>query len=151
MVALAAKNARIVWALLAKGERYRERALVPAVASPEPAGPNALTVGKGKFGLTANGQEPGSRHSALSSRVTARRNDWNSIRDLHQGQRSTTASKGRIHDRSRPVCRSAKNVRADRRPSIHDKLKGLILACDDSIIGKLTFSCALHDLSAPLT
>jgi len=32
MVALAAKNARIVWALLAKGERYRERALVPAVA-----------------------------------------------------------------------------------------------------------------------
>jgi transposase len=30
MVALAAKNARIIWALLAKGERYRERAPVPA-------------------------------------------------------------------------------------------------------------------------
>lgn len=32
MVALAAKNARIIWALLAKGERYRERAPVPAAA-----------------------------------------------------------------------------------------------------------------------
>jgi transposase len=32
MVALAAKNARIIWALLAKGERYRERAPVPVAA-----------------------------------------------------------------------------------------------------------------------
>jgi transposase len=32
MVALAARNARIVWALLAKGERYRNRAPMPAAA-----------------------------------------------------------------------------------------------------------------------
>ena len=30
----------------------------------------------------------------------ARRNDRNSIRDLHQGPRSMAASRGRIHDRS---------------------------------------------------
>src|SRR5437879_11501613 len=45
-------------------------------------------------------RKPGSKHSASSSRVTARRNDWNSIRDLHQGPRSQAASRGRIHDRS---------------------------------------------------
>jgi transposase len=32
MVALAARTARILWALLTKGERYRDRALVPAAA-----------------------------------------------------------------------------------------------------------------------
>ena len=32
MVALAAKTARILWALLSKQERYRDRAPVPAVA-----------------------------------------------------------------------------------------------------------------------
>jgi transposase len=32
MVALAAKTARIIWAMLAKGERYRDRAITPAAA-----------------------------------------------------------------------------------------------------------------------
>jgi transposase len=32
MVALAARTARIIWALLSKGERYRDRTLVPAAA-----------------------------------------------------------------------------------------------------------------------
>src|SRR5881227_3885402 len=45
-------------------------------------------------------RKPGSKHSAPSSRVTARRNDWNSIRVLHQGPRPPAASRGRIHDRS---------------------------------------------------
>src|SRR6202041_4076607 len=45
-------------------------------------------------------RKPGSKHSVPSSRVTARRNDWNSIRVLHQGPRSKAASRGRIHDRS---------------------------------------------------
>src|SRR4051794_14015818 len=45
-------------------------------------------------------RKPGSKHSAPSSRVTARRNDWNSIRVLHQGPRPLAASRGRIHDRS---------------------------------------------------
>src|ERR1700716_544850 len=49
-------------------------------------------------------RKPGSKHSASSSRVLARRNDWNSIRDLHQGPRSLAASRGRIHDRS-PILR----------------------------------------------
>src|SRR6266436_1899751 len=53
-------------------------------------------------------RKPGSKHSVPSSRVTARRNDWNSIRDLHQGPRSKAAFRGRIHDRSRFVCRNAK-------------------------------------------
>jgi transposase len=32
MVALAAKTARIIWAMLAKGQRYRDRAITPAAA-----------------------------------------------------------------------------------------------------------------------
>ena len=42
-------------------------------------------------------RKPGSKHSATSSRVIARRNDWNSIRVLHQGPRLQAASRGRIH------------------------------------------------------
>src|SRR6516164_169192 len=52
--------------------------------------------------------KPGSKHSVSSSRVTARRNDWNSISDLHQGPRPTAASRGRIHDRSPIRCQSTK-------------------------------------------
>src|SRR5438105_4584406 len=53
-------------------------------------------------------RKPGSKHSEPSSRVTARRNDWNSIRDLHQGPRSLAAFRGRIHDRSPIRCRTTK-------------------------------------------
>ena len=38
---------------------------------------------------TAQGSGPGSGHSALSSRITARRNAWNPTRATHRGQRST--------------------------------------------------------------
>src|SRR4029450_3418951 len=64
--------------------------------------------------------KPGSKHSDTSSRVIARRNDWNSICVLHQGPRSIAASRGRIHDRSPIACRSTKKVLAERGPSIHD-------------------------------
>ena len=57
----------------------------------------------------ANGQEPRSRHPEPSSRVTARRNDWDSICDLHQGPRSLAAVRGRIHDRSRCICRTTES------------------------------------------
>src|SRR5258705_4710391 len=63
---------------------------------------------------------PGSKHSAASSRVTARRNDWNSIRDLHQGPRSQAASRGRIHDRSTIRLPKHQKSLAERGPSIHD-------------------------------
>src|SRR5215470_337679 len=64
--------------------------------------------------------KPGSKHSDPSSRVIARRNDWNSICVLHQGPRSMAASRGRIHDRSPIACRSTKKTLAERGPSIHD-------------------------------
>src|SRR4030088_2419310 len=65
-------------------------------------------------------RKPGSKHSASSSRVMARRNDWNSIRDLHQGPRSLAASRGRIHDRCPILSPEAKKALAERGPSIHD-------------------------------
>src|SRR3981081_3327626 len=66
-------------------------------------------------------RKPGSKHSGSSSRVIARRNDWNSIRDLHQGPRSLAASRGRIHDRSPILSPEAKKALAERGPSIHDE------------------------------
>src|SRR6266571_4562609 len=66
-------------------------------------------------------RKPGSKHSAASSRVTARRNDWNSIRDLHQGPRSQAASRGRIHDRSPIRLPKHQKTLAERGPSIHDE------------------------------
>src|SRR5215468_7922440 len=69
--------------------------------------------------------KPGSKHSDPSSRVIARRNDWNSICVLHQGPRSMAASRGRIHDRSPIACRSTKKTLAERGPSIHDGWRGL--------------------------
>src|ERR1700692_4411244 len=66
--------------------------------------------------------KPGSKHSVSSSRVIARRNDWNSIGDLHQGPRSMTASRGRIHDRSPIRLPKHQKVLAERGPSIHDDL-----------------------------
>ena len=36
-----------------------------------------------------------------------------------------TAHKGRIHDRSRPACRTSKNALAERGPSLHDSLADL--------------------------
>src|ERR1700688_1850077 len=72
--------------------------------------------------------KPGSKHSVSSSRVIARRNDWNSIGDLHQGPRSMTASRGRIHDRSPIRLPKHQKVLAERGPSIHDVL---VLRPDD--------------------
>src|SRR3954447_19728582 len=66
-------------------------------------------------------RKPGSKHSASSLRVTARRNDWNSIRDLHQGPRSKAASRGRIHDRSPIRLPKHQKSLAERGPSIHDE------------------------------
>src|ERR1700675_989066 len=64
--------------------------------------------------------KPGSKHSVSSSRVIARRNDWNSIGDLHQGPRSMAASRGRIHDRSPINLPKHKKALAERGASIHD-------------------------------
>src|ERR1700745_3573265 len=66
-------------------------------------------------------RKPGSKHSASSSRVTARRNDWKSVRDLHQGPRSMAASRGRIHDRSPIRLPKHKKALAEWGPSIHDE------------------------------
>src|SRR6266404_7210129 len=67
-------------------------------------------------------RKPGSKHSASSSRVTARRNDWNSICDLHQGPRSKAAFRGRIHDRSPIRLPEHQKALAERGPSIHDEI-----------------------------
>ena len=61
--------------------------------------------GKEQEAATAKWSGPGSGHSDPSSRLRARRNAGNPIRATHRGQRSSTASTGRIHDRSRPLCR----------------------------------------------
>src|SRR5207248_2280328 len=71
-------------------------------------------------------RKPGSKHSAPSSRVTARRNDWNSIRVLHQGPRPPAASRGRIHDRSPIRLPKHQKSLADRGPSIHDGVRKVV-------------------------
>src|SRR6516162_9687753 len=68
-------------------------------------------------------RKPGPKPSAPSSRVIARRNDWNSVRDLHQGPRSMAASRGRIHDRSPIRSPKHKKALAESGPSIHDGKK----------------------------
>src|SRR6266404_9978828 len=75
--------------------------------------------------------KPGSKHSDTSSRVIARRNDWNSICALHQGPRSMAASRGRIHDRSPIACRNTKKALAERGPSIHDVERAWICILQD--------------------
>src|SRR5437764_15484017 len=64
----------------------------------------------------------GRREGKVSSPVTARRNDWNSIRVLHQGPRPPAESRGRIHYRSPIRLPKHQKSLADRGPSIHDVL-----------------------------
>ena len=74
MVALAAKTARIIWAMLAKGEAYRDRASASAAAClrGDSRRARAHSYRKGNQGVMANGQETGietlrtviARHSA---------------------------------------------------------------------------------------
>jgi hypothetical protein len=69
----------------------------------------------------ANGQE--TRIETLRTVIArpARRNDWSSIRDFHQGQRSATAFKGRIHDRTPTRLPKHQKALAERGSSIHDR------------------------------
>ena len=69
----------------------------------------------------ANGQETGIETLRAVIARQARRNDWNSVREFHQGQRSTTALKGRIHDRTPTRLPKHQKALADRGPSIHDR------------------------------
>ena len=103
MVALAARTGASYRALLTTGERYR--APLPAAAS-ETAGQGALICRKGQSWRDGKSSGTEIQRPEPSSRVTARRNDWDSICDLHQGPRSLAAVRGRIHDRSRCICRT---------------------------------------------
>jgi transposase len=59
-VAFAAKTARIIWAMLVKGEPYRNRASAPAAAyEGDSRRARAHSVRKGNQGVMANGQETG--------------------------------------------------------------------------------------------
>src|ERR1041384_6979246 len=75
----------------------------------------------------ANGQETGIETLRAVIARQARRNDWNSVRDFHQGQRSATAIKGRIHDRTPTRLPKHQKALAERGPSIHDW--GKVTAC----------------------
>src|SRR3979409_1319948 len=90
-------------------------------------------------------RKPGSKHSASSSRVIARRNDWNSIRDLHQGPRSLAASRGRIHDRSPILSPEAKKALAERGPSIHDVSSNKKARAGPALFAKLIVTALLAD------
>jgi hypothetical protein len=68
----------------------------------------------------ANGQETGIETLRGVIAHQARGDDWSSVRDFHQGQRSTTALKGRIHDRTPTRLLKHQKVLAERGPSIHD-------------------------------
>src|SRR5215469_7591342 len=92
--------------------------------------------------------KPGSKHSVSSSRVIARRNDWNSIRDLHQGPRSMAASRGRIHDRSPISLPKHQKALADRGPSIHDEDAGTLAYLADTAVqaGLATTTIDMEDI-----
>src|ERR1043165_519975 len=79
----------------------------------------------------ANGQETGIETLRAVIARQARRNDWNSVRDFHQGQRSATAIKGRIHDRTPTRLPKHQKALAERGPSIHDSggLAAQLTAC----------------------
>src|SRR6266404_9673124 len=68
----------------------------------------------------ANGQETGIETLRVVIAHQARGHDWNSVREFHQGQRSTTALKGRIHDRTPTRLPRHQKALAERGPSIHD-------------------------------
>src|SRR4051812_22657909 len=68
----------------------------------------------------ANGQETGIEILRGVIALRARGGDWNSVRDFHQGQRSATALKGRIHDRTPTRLPKHQKALAERGPSIHD-------------------------------
>src|ERR1700754_2789089 len=68
-------------------------------------------------------RKPGSKHSEPSSRVIARRNDWNSIRVLHQGPRSNRPHSEAVYMTApRSLAEAPKKTLAERGPSIHDGL-----------------------------
>src|SRR5260221_12091429 len=69
----------------------------------------------------ANGQETGIETLRAVIARQARGDDWSSVRDFHQGQRSTTALKGRIHDRTPTRLPKHQKALAERGPSIHDR------------------------------
>ncbi len=123
MVALAAKTARIIWAMLAKGEKYRARAervgccLIGGRQPPR----SRSSVGKGNYGVMAKWS--GNRHRNTPYRHRA---------SQHAGMigiRSAISIRARGHPphseavymtAPRSVCRNTKQALAERRPSIHD-------------------------------
>src|SRR5260221_8915309 len=68
----------------------------------------------------ANGQETGIETLRAVIARQARGHDWSLVRDFHQGQRSATALKGRIHDRTPTRLPKRQKALAERGPSIHD-------------------------------
>src|SRR5215207_7274066 len=68
----------------------------------------------------ANGQETGIETLRVVIALRARGHDWNAVREFHQGQRSATAFKGRIHDRTPTRLPKHQKALAERGPSIHD-------------------------------
>jgi len=60
----------------------------------------------------ANGQETGIETLRRVIALTARRNDWNSVRGLHQGPRSLAASEAVYMTAPRSACRNTKKTLA---------------------------------------
>jgi len=95
VVAQAARNARIAWAMLQSKESYR-RPPRPRRGRPIPFWLDKLirsATGQGARGTTAKWSGPGLEHSAPSKRSKARRNAGRPIRVTHRGQRSADRTK----------------------------------------------------------
>ena len=92
VIAQAAKNARIAWAMLQSGERYRAQPATIAGRAPTLLWPHKQSPtsppGKEPEGTTAKWSGPGLGNSVPSSRSKARRNAGSPIRVTHRGQRS---------------------------------------------------------------
>ena len=84
-VALANKNARIAWAVMARGEAYRSK---PVIGQDGISRRRACTECEGEEEVMASGRAADRENPDNSRRNPARILDRDPIRELHQGQRS---------------------------------------------------------------
>jgi hypothetical protein len=83
-VALANKTARIVWAVMARGDGYRSKDVIGQAAQ----APKARTACEGEEEVMASGRAADREDPDNSRRNAARSLDRDPISELHQGQRS---------------------------------------------------------------
>jgi transposase len=123
MVALAAKTARILWAMLVKGEPYRDRASAPGCCLVEGRQPprSRSSNRKGNYGVMAKWSGNRDRNTPLRHRASQRAamiGIRSAISIRARGQRPHSEAVYMTAPRS--VCPTTKKALAERGPSIHD-------------------------------